>query len=118
MDVIKFVIANLDSIILIIVFVIAMLYLAKKGETATLNKIMFALVTQVEKEFASGTGRLKLSVVVDAVYQRMPTILRFLFSEEEIESMIENALKDAKKLWEANPALLTAGTELYEYTTI
>lgn len=106
MKIIEIMTANWDSILVIAAFLLILAYLAKKGETKILHKIIFGLVTQVEKEFAAGTGRLKLSVVMDAVYQRLPAIVRILFSEKEIELMVEDVLDYAKKLWADNPALL------------
>lgn len=102
----QFLMQNWDSILIVVGFVAICLVLAKRGETKILNKILFALVTQVEKEFGGQTGKLKLATVVDAVYQRIPAILKFLFSEKEIVQLIESALAAAKIAWSTNPALL------------
>lgn len=106
MEALQFLAANWDSVLVVIAFLAICLVLVKRGETKTLNKILFALVTQAEKEFGSSTGKLKLSTVVDALYQRIPAILKFLFTEKELEKMVEDALTAAKKLWADNDRLL------------
>lgn len=74
----------------------------KRGETAVLNRILFGLVTKAEKEFGGGTGKLKLAAVSDWIYQRIPAVLKLLFSEKDIEKLIEDALEEAKKAWGTN----------------
>ena len=105
MNLLEFLMQNWDSVLVVIGFIVLCLVLIKRGETATLNKILFALVTQAEKELGGGTGKLKLSTVVDALYQRIPAILKFLFTEKELEQMVEDARAAAKKLWGSNEAL-------------
>lgn len=106
MNVMQFLATNWDSVLVVIAFIVICLVLLKRGEIATLNKILFALVTQAEKEFGGETGRLKLSTVVDMLYQRIPAILKFLFTEKELIKMVEDALTAAKKQWASNPKLL------------
>lgn len=107
MNALQFLAANWDSVLVVIAFILVCLVLIKRGEISTLNKILFALVTQAENELGSGTGKLKLSTVVDALYQRIPAILKFLFTEKELERMVENALTSAKESWASNPKLLS-----------
>ena len=45
---------------------------------------------------------MKLAAVSDWIYQRIPAVLKLLFSEKDIESMIETALEEAKKAWGNN----------------
>ena len=59
-------------------------------------------VTKAEKEFGGGTGKLKLAAVSDWIYQRIPAVLKLLFSEKDIEKLIESALEEAKKAWGTN----------------
>lgn len=76
--------------------------LIKRGETQILNKVLFNLVTQAEKQFGGGTGELKFAAVADWIYQRIPTILKFLFTAKDIQKMIEDVLEVAKKKWSTN----------------
>lgn len=102
MDIINFLLANWDSILVVAAFIIAAVVLVKRGETTILKNILFKLVTQAEKEFGSGTGELKYAAVSDWIYQRMPAVLKFLFSAKDIDKMIESALAEAKKQWGKN----------------
>lgn len=83
-------------------FLALIVVLIKRGETAVLNRILFGLVTKAEKEFGDGTGKLKLAAVSDWIYQRIPAVLKLLFSEKDIEKLIESALEEAKKAWGTN----------------
>ena len=74
-------------------------------ETKILKKILFNLVTQAEKQFGSGTGSLKYAAVADWIYQRIPAVLKLLFTAKDIEKMIESVLAEAKQAWGANENL-------------
>ena len=102
MKILAFLLANWDSVLVVLVFLGLIVALVKRGETAVLKKILFGLVTQAEKEFGGGTGKLKLATVSDWIYQRIPAVLKLLFSQKDIESLIESALEEAKKAWGNN----------------
>lgn len=102
MDILNFLLANWDSILVVVGFIVVVVVLIKRGETKILKNILFRLVTQAEKELGSGTGTLKYATVSDWIYQRMPAILKFLFTAKDIDNMIEAALTEAKKQWGAN----------------
>ncbi|MGP8311789.1 hypothetical protein ACG0Z4_13075 [Enterocloster aldenensis] len=102
MDILNFLLANWDSILVVAGFVVVVVVLIKRGETKILKNILFKLVTQAEKEFGSGTGALKYAAVSDWLYQRMPAVLKLLFSAKDIDDMIEAVLAEAKKQWGTN----------------
>lgn len=102
MDILNFLLVNWDSILVVACSIVVVAVLIKRGETKILKNILFKLVTQAEKEFGSGTGALKYAAVSDWLYQRMPAILKFLFTEKDIDNMIEAVLTEAKKQWGAN----------------
>lgn len=102
MNIIQFLFANWDSVLVVLAFLALIVVLVKRGETKVLNKVLFGLVTQAEKQFGGGTGKLKLAAVSDWIYQRIPAVLKLLFSEKDIENMIETALAEAKKAWGNN----------------
>lgn len=105
MNILAFLAANWDSVLVVLLFLAVVVVLIKRGETKILNKILFNLVTQAEKQFGGGTGSLKLAAVSDWIYQRIPAVLKLLFTQKDIESMIEAALVEAKKAWGANENL-------------
>ena len=105
MNVLAFLAANWDSVLVVVAFLAVVVVLIKRGETKILKQILFNLVTQAEKQFGSGTGSLKYAAVADWIYQRIPAVLKLLFTSSDIEKMIEAALEEAKKAWGANEKL-------------
>ena len=105
MNVLTFLAKNWDSVLVIVAFLALVVVLIKRGETKILKQILFNLVTQAEKQFGSGTGSLKYASVADWIYQRIPAVLKLLFTSSDIEKMIEAALEEAKKAWGANENL-------------
>lgn len=105
MNILTFLAKNWDSVLVIVAFLAVVVVLIKRGETKILQQILFNLVTQAEKQFGSGTGSLKYAAVADWIYQRIPAVLKLLFTSSDIEKMIEAALEEAKKAWGANENL-------------
>lgn len=105
MNVLTFLAKNWDSVLVVVAFLAVVVVLIKRGETKILKQILFNLVTQAEKQFGSGTGSLKYAAVADRIYQRIPAVLKLLFTSSDIEKMIEAALEEAKKAWGANENL-------------
>ena len=105
MNVLTFLAKNGDSVLVVVAFLAVVVVLIKRGETKILKQILFNLVTQAEKQFGSGTGSLKYAAVADWIYQRIPAVLKLLFTSSDIEKMIEAALEEAKKAWGANENL-------------
>ena len=105
MNVLTFLAKNWDSVLVVVAFLALVVELIKRGETKILKQILFNLVTQAEKQFGSGTGSLKYAAVADWIYQRIPAVLKLLFTSSDIEKMIEAALEEAKKAWGANENL-------------
>ena len=105
MNVLTFLAKNWDSVLVVVAFLALVVVLIKRGETKILKQILFNLVTQAEKQFGSGTGSLKYAAVADWIYQRIPAVLKLLFTAKDIEKMIEAALEEAKKAWGANENL-------------
>lgn len=105
MNVLTFLAKNWDSVLVVVAFLAVVVVLIKRGETKILKQILFNLVTQAEKQFGSGTGSLKYAAVADWIYQRIPAVLKLLFTSSDIEKMIEAALEEAKKAWGSNENL-------------
>ena len=105
MNVLTFLAKNWDNVLVVVAFLALVVVLIKRGETKILKQVLFNLVTQAEKQFGSGTGSLKYAAVADWIYQRIPAVLKLLFTSSDIEKMIEAALEEAKKAWGANENL-------------
>lgn len=118
MVIFDFIVQYWDSILIVIGFIILVLVLIKRGEMVILKQILFNLVTKAEQMYGDGTGKLKYAAVADWLYQRIPVVLKFLFTAKDIENMIESVLEAAKVAWGTNDKLLTADTTTDAATTI
>ena len=102
MNIINFIINEWDSSLIVAFIIFLIGFMTKRGEKSKLKSILFELVTKAEQEYGGGTGELKYSVVVDWLYQRIPTVLKFLFTPKDISKMIESVLEYAKTKWKDN----------------
>lgn len=105
MNILEFLLANWDSVLVVLAFLALIVVLIRRGETKVLKNILFSLVTQAEKQFGGGTGSLKFATVSDWIYQRIPAVMKLLFTAKDIEKMIESVLEEAKQAWAANENL-------------
>ena len=92
----NFIISNWDSILTIILFMVFLLFLIKKGAIKQVNQILFYLTIEAERQFGSGTGSLKYAAVTTWLYERLPSIIKILFTDKQIDKMIEKAVSDMK----------------------
>lgn len=97
-----FITTHWDSIAFAILFLLFLLLLVKKGAKKQVNKILFYLVTKAENEFGNGTGQLKYAAVTAWIYERLPSITKFLFTAKQIDKMIEDAVDRMKEYLSKN----------------
>lgn len=106
---------NYGSIIFLAIMIVAAIVFAiYKKDYSIVKKLIFSLVTEAELAYGSGTGVLKLSTVITALYPKLPQTFKLLVTEKKLTEMIEAVLADAKKKWEANPKLLEFESEATE----
>ena len=84
------------NIVGILIVLLALTLLYRIGHKATVKKLILGLVVRAEKKLGSGTGELKYAEVVVELYERLPTILRWLFTEKDIDQFIEEAVAKLK----------------------
>lgn len=111
MNVLNFIIANWDFILLIIAAVAAVVYAIFKRNKSIVMRMLYALVTEAEQALGAGTGSLKLAAVVDIIYPKLPAVVKAFISDEILVRWVEDALAAAKEAWKKNPALLEAYKE-------
>ena len=80
----------------------------KTGNKQFVKQLILALVVNAEKQLGSKTGELKYNDVITTLYSRMPTLLRILYSKEQIDQLIEDAVQYLKRY-------LAEGKTLYGY---
>jgi hypothetical protein len=102
MDFFNFLLNNWDSILFIVLLAAAVVKVIITGEKRKLSELLFAFVTEAEKEYGSGTGALKKAKVMTWVYERLPAVAKLFITEKMLSNWVENALKYAKEVWENN----------------
>lgn len=107
MQILKGLLMNWDSVLLIVIVIALIIYLIKTGQTKILKQIAIKFVTDAEGECGDGTGIIKLSEVVAKMYTYLPSVVRILFTEKQLVQIAESVLAEAKKKWEANENLTT-----------
>ena len=95
----EFLMSNWASLLVILAFVAVLVYLAVRGKKDIVAKILYALVTEAEKTYGSGTGSVKFAYVVEKAYSYLPAILKVFITSERLKQMIEDALAAAKIKW-------------------
>ena len=111
MKVINFIVENWDFILLIVAAVAALVFAIFKGNKSVIMRMLYALVTDAEQALGAGTGSLKLAAVIDAIYPKLPAIVKAFISDKTLVKWVEEALATAKEAWAKNPALLEAYKE-------
>lgn len=98
------VVENYWGIILLVVFIIVAFIVAIKiGYKKQIKQLLLALVVKAEKEYGSGTGKVKFSAVCEWVYEKLPSLARLFISAKDIENLIEDAVDYMKEYLSENP---------------
>ncbi len=105
MNIYNFIVGYWDIIILAVVLIATFAYLIYKGEKGIVFKMLFALVTEAEKNLGGGTGVLKLATVIESVYPKLPKFLKMFITAQTLEKWVDEVLKAAKKTWASNSNL-------------
>jgi hypothetical protein len=83
----------------ILALAVTVIVLTLRGKKKIIFKMLYALVDEAEKQFGSGTGKLKFSYVIGKAYSKLPSILKVLITYRMLERWIEKALVEMKKYW-------------------
>jgi hypothetical protein len=88
---------NGGNILTIFMSVLIGIVLIKKGYREKVRQILFFLVCKAEETYGNGTGAIKYAAVTTWLYERMPSLIKFIFSQKEIGHMVEQAVVEMKK---------------------
>lgn len=99
----EFLIKNVSNIIFVVVAVIVLIILFKRGATKQMKDILFHLVLRAEQEYGTGTGEMKYAAVVSGLYEKVPSLASWLFTKRQINNMIEMAVVQMKEYLNTNP---------------
>lgn len=98
----QYIIENWATILLVLAAAAALVWFAYKGNKSVVMRMLYALVTEAEKNLGGGTGSLKLATVVEAIYPKLPGVIKLFISADTLEGWVEEALAAAKVEWERN----------------
>lgn len=96
MSFIDFITLHWSSVLVVILFIVAMVILVKRGYNKYVKQICFYLVCEAEAQFGGGTGSLKYAAVTSWLYDRLPAVCKFFFTEKQIDKLIEDAVSKMK----------------------
>jgi len=99
---VEFLVANWDSVLFVVIAIVALVFMYRRGAKKKVFDILFYLVTVAEEEFGGGTGQLKFAAVTTWIYDRLPAITKLLFTAKQIDNMIEEAVARMKEYLESN----------------
>ena len=102
MKILTWIIANWDSIAVLLVALIGLIVYIRKNGVNAIKALLLAWITEVEAEYGGGTGLLKKAKVAAKIYAMLPGVLKIIIPERVISLVIESGLKYAKKVWAEN----------------
>ncbi|PKM72867.1 MAG: hypothetical protein CVU91_07520 [Firmicutes bacterium HGW-Firmicutes-16] len=108
MKIILWILANWDSIAVLLVALIGLIVYIRRNGIKTVKALLLAWITQVEAEYGNGTGALKKAEVAARIYAALPNVLRLFISESTISKLIESGLIYAKEVWAKNNEIAAA----------
>lgn len=86
------------AIIALFVFTCVKLY-KEKGKLAMLEYVRqqaYKLMLLAEKKYGQGHGEFKFNYVIERLYPILPNTFKVIFTEEELEDMVQNWYMEAK----------------------
>ena len=102
MSLTNFIVNYWSSILAVLALIVVLVILVKKGYTKYAKQICFYLVCKAESEFGGGTGALKYAAVTAWLYDKLPAVCKFFFTEKQIDTLIEDAVTQMKEWLKAN----------------
>lgn len=91
--------AHWASVLVVVAFIAIVVVLALRGKKQIIYKMLYALVTEAEKQYGSGTGAIKFAEVMTKIYSMLPVIIKIFITYDTLKNWIEKALAEAKEHW-------------------
>ncbi|MBQ9511252.1 MAG: hypothetical protein IJR55_06125 [Clostridia bacterium] len=92
----EFIKSHIVEILLSAAAVVCAFILIKRGYKQRAKDILLSLVAAAERKWGAGTGEIKFSSVIGAIYEKLPFVKLFL-SEKTLSTLIEDAVDALKK---------------------
>ena len=99
---IDFLINNIDFFLIFIIAVIACIIMARRGQIKKIKEIVLALCVNAEITYGGGTGAIKKSNVIEAIYDMLPGWAKIFISEKTISDLVEEGKAKMDELANSN----------------
>lgn len=93
---IDYLMSNIDSVVMLIVMILLILFLFLKGRKKLVAQIILYLVEIAEEKFGSGTGAIKYDYVVEKLYNIVPVVIKIFLTKKEINYLIDKSINQLK----------------------
>lgn len=104
-------IIELLPLVVVIAICAVSFFLYRSGLEKYARQLLICLVTSAEQTYGEKTGKLKYSAVASKLYEIMPKVFKFIFSERAIAKMIELAVSEMKELLGSEASVKDAVSE-------
>ena len=88
------------DMIIVIVFAVLLTALYLNGKKKIASQILYFFITEAERIYGDGAGKIKLAYVMERVYASLPSAVKTFLTYDKLKVLIEKALEKAKKIWE------------------
>lgn len=103
---IEFFTTHWASILVAVLFIALVIVLALRGKKQIIYKMLYALVTEAEKQYGAGTGSIKFAEVMTKMYSMLPAVIRIFVTYDTLAKWIEDALAEAKERWKNEAGII------------
>lgn len=84
------------DVMIVLVFIAILALLVRRGKADLVRRIVYAMVVEAEQRLGSKTGQEKKAFVIARIYERLPLILRLVFTREDINRFIDDGVDRLK----------------------
>ena len=102
----EFFINNLEFFITAACGAAVCIWLARRGQLAKIRQIILSLCVDAELTYGGGTGEIKKSSVIEAVYRLLPSWAKLLFSGRALSKLVEEGKSEMDTLAEGNTKVM------------
>jgi hypothetical protein len=102
----EFIATHWASILVVLIFIAVIVLFALRGKKQIIYKMLYALVTEAEKQYGSGTGSIKFAEVMTKIYSMLPTVIKIFITYDTLTKWIEEALTEAKNRWKKEAGIV------------
>lgn len=105
---------NIEFILTLICAIVVCIWLARRGQLAKIKQIILSLCVDAEITYGGGTGEIKKSSVLQAVYDLLPGWAKLLISGSTLSKLVEDGKTQMDELADGNATVMSL---LYDTVT-